>query len=93
MLFKLADNLWIFEVLAVNVPISRRELLRGAGCGFGYLALAGLAAAETANPLAPRVPPLPARAKRVIFLFMQGGVSQVDSFDYKPQLYAELTAR
>ncbi len=70
----------------MNMPISRRDLLRGAGCGFGYLALAGLATAETVNPLAPRVPPIPARAKRVIFLFMQGGVSQVDSFDHKPQL-------
>jgi hypothetical protein len=38
------------------------------------------------NPLAPRVPPLPARAKRVIFLFMQGGPSHVDTFDYKPLL-------
>ncbi len=38
------------------------------------------------NPLAPKLPPLPARAKRVIFLFMNGGPSQVDTFDYKPEL-------
>jgi hypothetical protein len=71
--------------------ISRRAALRSAACGFGYLAFAGLssraaAAAAVGNPLAPRLPLLPDRAKRVIFLFMQGGVSQVDSFDYKPQL-------
>ena len=70
--------------------ISRRTALRSAACGFGYLALAGLtasrASAASANPLAARLPMLPARAKRIIFLFMQGGVSHVDSFDYKPQL-------
>lgn len=71
-------------------PIRRRELLKNAACGFGYLALAGLAAeragAGPVNPLAPRSPHFAPRAKRVIFLFMQGGVSQVDSFDYKPRL-------
>ena len=71
-------------------PIRRRELLKNAACGFGYLALAGLAAERAAagpvNPLAPRVPHFAPKAKRVIFLFMQGGVSQVDSFDYKPRL-------
>ena len=69
---------------------TRRAALRQLGCGFGYLALAGLAAQEkaraAANPLAPRAPHLKPRAKRIIFLFMQGGVSQVDSFDYKPRL-------
>jgi len=71
---------------------SRRSALQTLGCGFGYLALAGLAARDTAraaapaNPLAPKPPQFPARAKRIIFLFMQGGVSQVDSFDYKPRL-------
>jgi hypothetical protein len=80
----------------MSLPISRRELLKNAGCGFGYMALAGLAAeqalaeskapAGSANPLAPRRPHLAPRAKRIIFLFMQGGVSQVDSFDYKPEL-------
>ncbi|AMV38229.1 DUF1501 domain-containing protein [Planctomyces sp. SH-PL62] len=71
--------------------ISRRALLQNAACGFGYLAFAGLAAqaaeAEAkANPLAPKPPHLPARAKRVIFMFMHGGPSQVDTFDYKPDL-------
>jgi hypothetical protein len=73
------------------VPIGRRELLKSVGCGFGYLALASLAAEQAAasspvDPLAPRPPRFPAKAKRVIFLFMQGGVSQVDSFDFKPRL-------
>jgi Protein of unknown function (DUF1501) len=73
------------------VSIGRRELLKSVGCGFGYLALASLAAEQAAasspiDPLAPRPPRFPAKAKRVIFLFMQGGVSQVDSFDFKPRL-------
>ena len=71
---------------------SRRAALKGAACGFGYLALAGLTASQaaaTANPLAPRLPMFPARAKRIIFLFMQGGISQVDSFDYKPTLFKQ----
>jgi hypothetical protein len=59
-------------------------------CGFGYLALAGLAAQQQAravvNPLAPRQPHFPPKAKRIIFLFMSGGVSHVDSFDHKPRL-------
>ncbi len=69
-------------------PITRREWLLRTSCGFGALALSGLAAsaASPPNPLAPRKPHHPARAKRVIFLFMQGGVSHVDSFDYKPRL-------
>lgn len=69
-------------------PLSRREWLSRTGCGFGALALAGLTTqqAAQANPLAARVPHYPARAKRVIFLFMQGGVSHVDSYDYKPIL-------
>ena len=77
----------------MNSPLhTRRAALKQLGCGFGYLALAGLAAqqqaqaASSANPLAPRAPHFPAKAKRVIFLFMQGGVSHVDSFDYKPRL-------
>jgi hypothetical protein len=72
--------------------VSRRELLRQSATGFGMLALADLlartAAADdrAANPLAPRPPHFPAKAKRVIFLFMHGGPSQVDTFDYKPLL-------
>jgi hypothetical protein len=71
-------------------PVPRRDALKALGCGFGYLALAGLAAEASrgavADPLAPKAPHLAPKAKRVIFLFMQGGVSQVDSFDYKPRL-------
>ena len=71
-------------------PIGRRALLKDAACGFGYLALAGLASerasAGPVDPLAPRPPHFAPRAKRTIFLYMQGGVSQVDSFDYKPRL-------
>ncbi len=67
-------------------------MLRDCGAGFGMVALAGLlgeaAAAEgaLASPLAVRKPHFPARAKRVIFLFMHGGPSQVDTFDPKPLL-------
>jgi hypothetical protein len=73
----------------LNGLVTRREALKSAACGFGYLALAGLAneaAASAANPLAPRAGHHPARAKRVIFIFMQGGPSHVDSFDHKPRL-------
>ena len=78
-------------------PVSRREWLSRAACGFGALALADLAHAQnpgahapgSPNPLAPRPPHHPAKAKRVIFLFMQGGVSHVDSYDYKPKLVAD----
>ena len=71
---------------------SRREVLRRAGSGFGSLALAGLLSQEAiagrppTDPLAPRPPHFPARAKHVIFLFMPGGPSQVDTFDPKPRL-------
>ena len=71
------------------IGISRRALLKNAGCGFGYLAFAGLAsqaAAAEQNPLAAKSPHFPARAKRVIFMFMHGGPSQVDTFDFKPTL-------
>src|SRR6266403_1346870 len=66
-------------------PLSRRDWLTRTGCGFGSLALSALAA-HAADPLAAKSPHFPARAKRVIFLFMQGGVSHVDSYDYKPRL-------
>ena len=66
-------------------------MLQSTACGFGSLALAGLLnqPSRAANPLAPKIPHLPAKAKRVIFLFMAGGVSQVDSFDHKPLLEKE----
>ncbi|MDA7889779.1 DUF1501 domain-containing protein [Akkermansiaceae bacterium] len=64
----------------MNHPLlTRRELLRNSSLGFGGLALSGLYGA-------PVEPHFQARAKSVIFLFMEGGVSQVDSFDYKPLL-------
>ncbi|MBA2224735.1 MAG: DUF1501 domain-containing protein [Gemmataceae bacterium] len=68
---------------------SRREFLRRAGGGFGLLALADLLHAEQArsvNPLAPKKPHFPAKAKAVIWLFMNGGPSHVDTWDYKPEL-------
>ena len=74
------------------MQFNRRQALQSAGCGFGYLALAGMtseqARADT-GALAAAVPLIAPRAKRVIFLFMQGGPSHVDSFDYKPRLIAE----
>src|SRR5438093_13460837 len=72
-----------------GLPVTRRQALQRAACGFGYLALAGLASrasAAIANPLAPKQPHFKARAKRIVFIFMQGGPSHVDSFDYKPRL-------
>ncbi len=70
----------------MNSPtLSRRDALRLTSCGFGYLALAGLA--NAAGPdLMPRPPKLIARAKRVIFLCMSGGPAQLDTFEYKPQV-------
>jgi hypothetical protein len=63
-------------------------MLQSAACGFGYLALADLtrAAQEESNPLALKATHHPARAKRIIFLFMRGGPSHMDTFDYKPKL-------
>lgn len=69
--------------------LSRRDWLQSAACGFGYLAFSGMA--NRLGAATPAVPPsnvIPARAKRVIFVFMQGGPSQVDTFDYKPELIA-----
>src|SRR5262245_2684093 len=77
-------------------PASRREFLRSAGGGFGLIALAamladeGLLAADApavANPLAPRRPHHRPRAERVIFLFMSGGPSHLETFDPKPELH------
>ncbi|KAA5540731.1 DUF1501 domain-containing protein [Roseiconus nitratireducens] len=63
-------------------PCDRRSMLKSAACGFGGLAAAGLAN-QVANAGATHFTP---KAKRVIFLFMHGGVSQMDSFDRKPTL-------
>src|SRR5262249_6289291 len=75
------------------VARSRREFLRSAGNGFGALALAWLAVEEARageprgeNPLAPRPPHFPAKAQRVIDLFMHGGPSHLETFDPKPEL-------
>ncbi|MFO0909751.1 MAG: DUF1501 domain-containing protein [Isosphaeraceae bacterium] len=81
--------------------LTRRELLQQAGGGFGLIGLAGLLQAEgmlgragadeakaslNASPMAPRPPHRPAKAKRVIWIFVNGGPSQVDTWDYKPAL-------
>src|SRR5438128_559165 len=78
---------------------TRREFLWEAGAGFTGVALAGMldrdgffaaraaAQAPAPNLQAPRQPHFAAKAKSVIFLFMYGGPSQVDTFDYKPKLY------
>ena len=70
--------------------VNRRNLLRASACGFGSLALAGicndLQADYRADDLTRRHPMFRPRAKRVIFIFMQGGPSHVDTFDFKPEL-------
>jgi hypothetical protein len=72
--------------------LTRRELLCRSGMGMGALMFADLMRRALAgddrslNPLAPKAPPLPAKAKRVIHLFMNGGPSHVDTFDPKPAL-------
>jgi hypothetical protein len=78
-----------------HLPITRRELLRRGGMGFGALALNSLlsqpATADNPpsalrNPQSPRAPHFPGKAKRVVHLFMNGGASHVDTFDPKPLL-------
>src|SRR5438876_11363224 len=80
-----------------TAALPRREVLCRIGGGFGALGLAsvfadaGLLCAalpkdRTVNPLSPRAPHFPPRAKRIIFLFMNGGPSHVDTFDPKPSL-------
>src|SRR5438094_222973 len=81
-------------------PLTRRQMLLRCANGFGAVALAGLlsdkaygagpASASSRNdPMVPRPPHFPPRAKNVIFLFMDGGPSQVDTFDPKPRLAKE----
>lgn len=67
-------------------PLSRREMLARCANGFGLLALQGLLGQASTALGAPR---FPAKARRVILLFMDGGVSHIDSFDPKPRLRAE----
>jgi hypothetical protein len=71
--------------------ITRRHFFADCALGLGSLALASLmdsSAAAVADPLAPKPGHFPARAKNVIFLFMAGGPSQLELFDYKPKLVA-----
>jgi hypothetical protein len=65
---------------------SRRSFLQTSGCGFGALAASAMANGQS---LIGRQPHHAAKAKRIIFLFMQGGVSHVDSFDYKERLFKD----
>src|SRR4051794_5391815 len=76
---------------------TRREFLWETGAGFGAAALTSIlsldgcftrsaAASSIANPLAPKPALLPGKAKSVIFLFMYGGPSHIDTFDYKPSM-------
>ena len=72
------------------MPVTRREMLKRSACGFGSLALASMLAesssAAVENSLAAKAPHFAPKAKRMIFLFMHGGPSHVDLFDYKPLL-------
>ncbi len=86
-----------------NPVFSRRQALKSASGGFGLVALAGLlgqaaprraAAGAVAHPsaaalLAPKPPQFRVKAKRIIFLFMEGAASQVDTWEYKPRLQAD----
>src|SRR5947207_15840448 len=78
--------------MSTQFPSSRRDFLRQSFCGMGGLALLSLLADERlvaaqGDPLAPRPAHLPSpKAKSVIFLFMAGGPSQVETFDPKPLL-------
>lgn len=77
-----------------GLQLTRRHFLENCGVGLGKIAFAGLltdafspfAHASAVNPLAPKAPHFPAKAKRVIHLFMGGAPSQLDLFDHKPEL-------
>src|SRR5712692_8909909 len=84
-------NAPFFAAMNARRGLTRRDVLRHFANGFGMVALAGLLADEakgaaSTNPLAVRPPQYPAKAKRLIFLFMSGGPSHVDTFDPKPRL-------
>lgn len=79
----------------IRITRNRREFLRDAFAGFGGIAFGAMLAAEQAraqsphavgNPLAPKKPHIPAKAKSVIFLFLSGGPSHMETFDPKPLL-------
>jgi hypothetical protein len=75
----------MFDKLSHHWPVTtRREFFTRAGSGLAGIALASMLRAE--DPLAPRQPHHPPRAKSIIWLFMEGGPSHVDLFDYKPKL-------
>src|SRR5438874_10270748 len=65
------------------MPLTRREFLARTGGGFGAMALSAILGEQSAHAMAPHHPP---RARAVIQLFMLGGASQCDTFDYKPSL-------
>lgn len=70
---------------------TRRQIFQRAGAGFGWIALQSMLArasfgASSMNPLAPKAGHFPAKAKAIIWLFMNGGPSHVDTWDYKPEL-------
>src|SRR5262245_2610431 len=84
---------------SIAPSFSRRHVLKTAGAGFGYLAVAGRLGQKTkrvsaapasarnpAAPLLPRPPHFAAKAKRIIFLFMEGATSQMDTWEYKTRL-------
>src|SRR6185503_13812170 len=95
---KAEDNLnWIKSLYQrVEQPVSRRAWLRAAGLGFGSLGLTAMLGEEAAliassyqqsdNPLYPKPSHFEPKAKRVIFLFMHGGPSSIDTFDPKERL-------
>ncbi len=74
----------------MNLVLPRRRFLQGVGSLLSVAALNSLLRAETAtrasNPLAPRAPHRPAKAKACILLYMEGGPSHIDTFDPKPEL-------
>jgi hypothetical protein len=86
--------------MAAPLPLTRREFLYRTGMGFAGVGLASLLGAEavraapvaSTNPLAPKPPHFPGKARRVIHLFMNGGPSHLDTFDPKPAL-ARYTGR
>src|SRR6516164_3218853 len=88
-------NALIQPMLADSTSLTRRDMLRHFANGFGMIGFAGLLAQESraagtasdsSNPLAVKSPPFEPKAKRIIFLFMSGGPSHVDTFDPKPRL-------
>ncbi len=82
----------MYDGVTAMPALTRRDILCRAANGFGALALQGMlardagAAAPRLNPLAARLPHFATKAKSVIFLFMVGGPSQIDTFDPKPAL-------